>query len=189
MSGEEPKTDILHIPVISQSPGWIGGQWYVPNSSGGYHGLLKTWWEHFGLKGDGLLIGEGGEGGQQVTKAFEEAYNVKAYSVGLANADIVWDVTTRFPAIKRQYDWIICQATLEHVTDPVATIKNLADVLKSEGRIYLHTCGPEFPIHRYPLDCYRFLPDALRAMAELACLDIDDLYWTPAHCFAVYRKR
>lgn len=189
MSGGEPKTDILRIPVISQNPGgWIGGQWYVPNSSGGYHGLLKTWWEYFGLKGEGLLIGEEGEGGQQVKKAFEEAYNVKAYTVGLSNADIVWDITRQFHE-KREYEWIICQAVLEHITDPVATIKNLADVLKSGGRIYLHTCGPEYPIHRYPLDCYRFLPDALRAMPQLANLDIDDLYWTTAHCFAVYRKR
>jgi len=186
--GEWPKTDLLRIPVISQNPGWIGGAWYLPNSSGGYHGLLKTWWEYFGLKGAGLLIGEEGESGKQVKKAFEETYNVKAYSVGLSNADILWDITREFHE-KREYDWIICQATLEHVTDPVAAIKNLATVLKSGGRIYLHTAGIEFPIHRYPLDCYRFLPDGLRAMAQLAHLDIDDLYWTTLHCFAVYRKR
>lgn len=160
---------------------WEG--WYRP-----YHAILIKWCHHFGLNGAGLVIGEEGQGGQNTKELFEETFSVKAYTVGLANADIVWDITTPLQTNKK-YNWIMCQATLEHVTDPVAAIKNMAKLLNVGGRLYLHTVGPEFPLHRRPLDCYRYFRDALIAFAELANLEIDDICYTKSHCFAVYRRK
>lgn len=179
-------TEILGIKV-PPSTGWVGGHWAISNRSGGYHGLLKQWCDHFGLEGTGLVIGEQGQFGENVKKAFKDKYDVEVYSVGLSNADIVWDITKPLETEKK-YGWIMCQATLEHVTDPVAAVKNMANILKKGGRIYIHTVGPDSSYHAHPIDCYRFFRDALIAMAELAHLEIDDIFWTRHHCFVVYKK-
>lgn len=180
-------TEVLGIETGS-STAWIGGHWSVANESGGYHGLLKTWFDYFGLQGKGLVVGEQGEAGDAVKNAFRSEYGVEVYSVGLSNADIVWDITKPLETDER-YDWIVCQAVLEHVKDPVAAVRNMGNVLKKGGRLYIHTVGPGFPYHAYPIDCYRFFRAALVGMAEIANLEIDDMLWTNSHCFAVYRKR
>jgi len=167
---------------------WIGGCWKVENASGGYHGLLKKWWDHFGLKGKGLIIGEEGIYGENIKRRLKETYSsIEVFTVGLEDADIVWDIT-KPPKSDAVYDWIICQAVLEHVKDPASAIKNLADTLKEGGYIYIHTHGPEFGYHAYPIDCYRFFRDALIALAELNGLEIADILWEPQHCFVVYKK-
>jgi len=117
----------LEVPVIN---GWVGGCYYVPNSSGGYHGILKRWWDIFGLKGVGLVIGEREPYAffvkRKIRKDFPEALPM---AVDLLNSDINWDITK---SLKREpfAEWIICQAVLEHVKDPIAAIKNLTSVLK-----------------------------------------------------------
>lgn len=180
-------TEVLGIETGPRTD-WIGGHWPVANQSGGYHGLLKKWFDHFGLRGKGLVVGEPGEGGEAVKNAFRSEYGVEVYSVDISSADIVWDITKPLDTDER-YDWIVCQATLEHVSDPVAAVRNMGSVLKKGGRLYIHTCGPEFPYHKAPIDCYRFFRDALVSMAQIANLDIDDLLWTNSHCFAAYRRR
>ena len=180
-------TEVLGIET-GLSTAWIGGHWPVANESGGYHGLLKTWFDHFGLQGNGLVVGEQGEAGEAVKNAFRNEYGVEVYSVGLSDADIAWDITKPLET-EEEYGWIVCQAVLEHVTDPVAAIKNMSALLTKGGRLYVHTCGPGFPYHPYPIDCFRFFRDALVAMAEIANLEIDDMLWTNSHCFAAYRSR
>lgn len=180
-------TEIQGIGVVL-STAWQGGHWAVANQSQGYHGLLKKWFDHFGLQGMGLVIGESGEFGEAVKAAFRSEYNVETYSVDLSNADIIWDITKPLDTEKK-YDWIVCQAVLEHVKDPVAAVRNMGNILKRGGRLYIHTHGPGFPAHAGPIDCYRFFRDALVAMAEVANLEIDDMLWTNLHCFAVYRRK
>lgn len=138
----------LEVPVIN---GWVGGCYYVPNSSGGYHGILKRWWDIFGLKGVGLVIGEKKPYAsfvkRRLQKDFPEALPI---AVDLSNSDINWDITK--PLNREPFaEWIICQAVLEHVKDPIAAIKNLTSVLKN-GLLYLHSHGNEFPYHAYPID-------------------------------------
>jgi SAM-dependent methyltransferase len=182
-------TEILKIECREAWGFWVGGRWPVHNQSGGYHGLLKIWWDLFGLQGRGLVIGEEGIFGKNVKKKLKEAYPLatEISTVGLRDADIIWDITkpleTNWP-----YDWIICQAVMEHVSDPVSAVKNMAQVLRRNGRLFVHTHGPEFPHHPYPQDCYRFFRDALVAWADLAHLELIDLLWDPRHCFAAYRK-
>jgi len=181
------KTEVQGIKV-RLTPSWQGGLWPIANKSGGYHGLFKKWFAHFGLEGTGLVIGEPGESGEAVKNAFKSEYGVEVYSVDLSKADIVWDITKPLET-EKEYDWIVCQAVLEHVSDPVAAVRNMGNILKKGGRLYIHTCGPGFQYHPNPTDCFRFFRDALIAMAEVADLEIDDLLWTTLHCFAVYRRR
>ena len=181
-------TEILRLEVRVFN-GWVGGCYYVPNSSGGYHGILKHWWKIFGLKGVGLVIGERKPYAsfvkRKIQKDFPEALPI---AVDLSNSDINWDITK--PLNREPFcEWIICQAVLEHVKDPIAAIKNLSAILKKNGLLYLHSHGNDFPYHAYPIDVYRFMKDALIVFAELANLEILDMLWTPKHCFAVYKKK
>ena len=187
-----PETEVLKIQ-IGPNTDWIGGHWIIPERVGGYHGLLKQWFDHFGLEGKGLVIGEPGSGGEAVKQGFKDEYGVEAYSVDMAEdpfVDIVWDITKPLET-EEKYGWIVCQAVLEHVTDPVASVKNMSALLQPGGRLYIHVPGPDFPYHAYPVDCYRFFRDALVAWAEIADLEIDDLLCTPEfrHYFVVYRRR
>lgn len=180
-------TEILKIDC-KYVGGWIGGCWGVENESGGYHGLLKKWWDHFGLKGRGLVIGEEGINGENVKKKLKDTYpNTEVLTASLNDADVIWDIT-RPLKVKRDYDWIICQAVLEHVKDPVAAVKNMTHVLKKNGYIFIHTHSPEFEYHPYPVDCYRFFRDAFVALAEVANLEIVDIFWEPRHCFVAFKK-
>ena len=166
---------------------YVGGQWH------GYHGLLKKWWDHFGLEGRGLIIGEEGdegEYGKHIKEHLKKTYPkiTEVFTASFHSADIIWDITKPLKT-ERGYDWIICQAVLEHVTDPVSAVKNMIAVIKQNGFLYIHTHGWAFGEHRWPIDCYRFYRDALIAWAELANLEIADMVWSPKHVFVAYIRR
>ena len=48
---KEPETGIIYsdskINWNIKCTRAVGGKFIVPNSSGGYHGLLKAWWEYY----------------------------------------------------------------------------------------------------------------------------------------------
>ena len=176
----------------------------VPNKSGFYHDGLKAWFDNFRLSGYGLLIGDRIGVKPILKKRYSEI--IESYSVELEkdSGDIEWDITQPFrisvgarmnfySADKKNFpfDWIICQAVLEHVIDPVAAMKNLSNVLKPMGLLFLHVPGIGCPEHKFPIDCYRFFKDSLIAFQELAGLDMIDFYSKTGkdHFLALYRKR
>lgn len=93
-----------------------------------------------------------------------------------ANVDLV---------LKRPYEWreiasnsvdvLVSGQVLEHVEYFWITALEVSRVLKPGGIACLiaPSSGPE---HRYPVDCWRFYPDGMRAFAKLARL----------HCLEVY---
>lgn len=68
-------------------------------------------------------------------------------------------------------DVFISGQTFEHIEFFWITIKEIARVLKPGGMccIIAPSAGP---IHRYPVDCWRFYPDGFAALAKYAGLDI-----------------
>lgn len=191
------KTEILKIE-IEEDTAWVGGRWEMPNSSNGYYGLLKTWFDHFGLKGKGLLIGERTQEVKSVFQsAFPEAeFQTADFSDSVGNIkqespDIHWDICNPFQTkdLNMKVDFVICQAVLEHVIDPYGAVYNMLSVLKKGGRLFIHTHSPQFQEHRFPIDCYRFLRDVWTEYATAFEVDIDDLLWLDRHCFVVYKKR
>jgi hypothetical protein len=76
---------------------------------------------------------------------------------------------------------------LEHVKDPVASVKNLAKNLNPNGFVYLHSHGPNFRYHPYPINCYCFFRDGIVALAELSNLEIVDMLWTSVHWFMLLK--
>ena len=81
-------------------------------------------------------------------------------------------------------DVLVSGQAFEHIEFFWRTMREIARVLKSGGLccIIAPSKGPE---HRYPVDCWRFYPDGVRAMARYAGLDVvqAETDWRPG----VYR--
>lgn len=165
----------------------------VPNRSGLIWQPFVEWWEIFDLKGDGLLIGETySDHGQEMKSFFSGITKGEGKIVlsSLSDSDVNWDITQPYEGYYSpfEFDWILCQAVLEHVIDPVQATKNLVAVLKVNGFLYLHSHGPEFQEHRHPIDCWRFLRDGVIALADQSGARIVDMLYTSSHWFLLLQK-
>jgi SAM-dependent methyltransferase len=71
----------------------------------------------------------------------------------------------------RSVDIVISGQAFEHIEFPWVSILEVARVLRPGGLLILivPSSGPE---HRYPLDCWRFYPDGITALAHWADLDV-----------------
>jgi len=69
------------------------------------------------------------------------------------------------------FDVVVSGQALEHIEYPWRTIEEMARVLRRGGVAFVivPSAGPE---HRHPVDCWRFLPDGLRALATWAGLGV-----------------
>lgn len=187
---EVSKTEILGLHASAENGFWVGGHFQVNNMSRGYHGILKKWWDITELSGRVLLVGESGNFGDDVKRRLRETYPKisEVLTTDLENADINWDISGEPKNIGERFDHIICQAVLEHVKDPVASVKNLAANVNEGGFLYVHSHGPNFPYHPHPIHCYCFYRDGIIALAELANLKIVDMLWTDSHWFLFLKK-
>ena len=105
----------------------------------------------------------------------EPAWHYKGVDLAIGeNVDLV---------LKNPYDWreiatasidvVISGQAFEHIEFFWETMREIARVLKPAGLccIIAPSSGPE---HRFPIDCWRFYPDGLRAMARYAGLEVLD---------------
>lgn len=90
--------------------------------------------------------------------------------------DILIQDPTRLPVDDASVDIVVSGQMLEHCEFFWLTFTEMVRVLKPGGFLFLiaPSAGPE---HRYPVDCYRFYPDAFRALAKYANCRLVDL-WT-----------
>lgn len=161
----------------------------APNKSGLYWGVFDKWWKEVSLFGNVLSVGDEYPQGRELKSYLSRRFPMidNIFIDSLSDSDLDWNITEKFFYSVR-FDWIICQAVLEHVSDPVAAVKNMAEVLNPTGFIMLHSHGPGFPEHRHPIDCYRFLRDGVVALANQADLTIIDMLWTDRHWFLFAKK-
>lgn len=92
------------------------------------------------------------------------------------NVDIVLRDVYSWRALRSaSFDVVVSGQTLEHVEYPWMTVMEVARVLKPAGICCLiaPSAGRE---HRYPLDCWRFYADGVRALARYAALDVVEAY-------------
>ena len=91
------------------------------------------------------------------------------------SVDIVADDPFNYPIPDEAYDLVISGSTMEHVTAVWRWVPELVRVLKPGGTLIIITHW-QFKEHRYPLDCWRILPDGMRYLfddtAVLADYDI-----------------
>jgi SAM-dependent methyltransferase len=92
------------------------------------------------------------------------------------NVDIVAHEPYRFPVADASYAAVISGQTLEHVQKTWLFLPELARVLQPGGLLALIT-HYNYPEHRYPVDCWRFLPDGMQVLLdEAGCLTRYSIY-------------
>lgn len=95
--------------------------------------------------------------------------------------DIVVDQPYRWRNVKsNSFDVVVSGQAFEHIEFPWVTIHEIRRVLRAGGWgcLVVPSAGPE---HRYPIDCWRFYPDGLIALANWADLDVEraHTWWEP----------
>ncbi|GFI68593.1 hypothetical protein IMSAG249_00410 [Lachnospiraceae bacterium] len=88
------------------------------------------------------------------------------------NVDIVLEEAYHWKNIKsKTFDCVVCGQMLEHDEFFWLTMLEIKRIMKHGGLccIIAPSSGPE---HRYPVDCYRYYPDGLRAAARYAGLEV-----------------
>lgn len=92
------------------------------------------------------------------------------------NVDIVLQTPYEWKNIKsKSFDCVVCGQMLEHDEFFWLTMLEIKRIMKPNGICCLiaPSGGPE---HRYPVDCYRYYPDGLRAVARYAGLETLEAY-------------
>lgn len=130
-------------------------------------------------------------GGADVNGSYSPLFkDCKYTSLDHAGADI--NVTGYdWPIADEAFDAVISGQALEHDGWFWLTLQNIARVLKPTGHaiVIVPQVGM---VHRYPVDCYRFLPDSMEALARWAKLTLvetssdDESRWKDLG--AVFRK-
>lgn len=96
------------------------------------------------------------------------------------NVDIVMPEPYVIPAEPFSRGLVMCIATLEHVVKPWSLVCSMTRLVSQSGCLLLAIPGV-WKVHRYPLDCWRVLPDGMRALIEdVAGLTVHDI-WETAH--------
>jgi len=118
-------------------------------------------------------------GGANVNGNYSDIFsgpNVRFLGMDLAagpGVDIVLEDPYRFPLEAGSVDFVISGQMLEHCEFFWMAFAEMARVLKPDGFIFL-IAPSAGPIHRYPVDCYRYYPDAYQALAKFTgCYLVD----------------
>lgn len=169
---------------------WVGGTHSVKNTSGGYHGLLQQWWDHYKpINADWLLISEKND----VKSSFQVSYPKDSFStLEYYSEDVDYQLNLcdrNFPNLHRKFDIILCQATLEHVYDPFTAVLNMTNLLSKNGVLLLHTHDPSMFYHPYPRDYFRFYSDWFIDLPNnIKNIELVELYNANSHFFAAYKN-
>ena len=112
-------------------------------------------------------------GGADVNGGYREVFadpqfHYKTVDLAEGNGvDIVLEDPYRFPLKDHSIDIILSGQMLEHCEFFWLSFAEMMRVLKPDGFLFL-VAPSAGPIHSYPVDCYRFYPDAYRALAKYA---------------------
>ncbi len=92
------------------------------------------------------------------------------------NVDIVLKNPYRWKELKsRCADVVISGQAFEHIEFFWITIMEMMRILKPGGFICIIAPSAGFP-HRYPVDCWRFYEEGMKALARFATLDVLETY-------------
>ncbi len=91
------------------------------------------------------------------------------------NVDVVSPDPYHFPFADNAFDVVISGSTMEHVQAIWLWVPELARVVRPGGMLAIIT-HTSYPYHRYPVDCWRILPDGGRYLFDLTgCLERYDI--------------
>lgn len=104
------------------------------------------------------------------------------------NVDIVfnnmynWDIESKF------FDVVISGQAIEHIQDMKQWIIEVSRIIKVGGILCIITPW-QFPIHRFPIDCWRILPDGMTwLLRDAGKLDILNIYMAEDDIIGIARK-
>jgi len=78
----------------------------------------------------------------------------------------------------RSFDLVISGQVMEHVERPWEWIKQVRETVIHGGLICIIVPHVQKE-HKYPLDCYRFFPDGMKALFNYADIEIMECYKNP----------
>lgn len=166
--------------------------WYINTPEGrrdnnGYAAPFPIWWRKYSLQGTGYFIGEQRPQVEWINKKLKRYFpDVKSgLGVDIENSDINFDI--QFGSLDH-VDFIFCMAVLEHVYDPIMVLRNLVNSLRHGGLLCVSVPSQGFKQHRRPVDCYRFLEDAMGAFAACTMTQLLDYALCVNEWCAIYRK-
>ena len=97
------------------------------------------------------------------------------------NVDIVIKDAYQYPFPDNNFDIIICGQCLEHSFHPWKVVNEIGRVTKKCGFACL--IAPwQWPIHRFPVDCFRILPDGMNQIMKDAGFEVLTCYATESRC-------
>lgn len=162
---------------------------YIPaaNASCGFHGILLAMIEYYGPGKNVLLLSEPPD----VLPVFQErfpqtSFEITSYSGRLCE-EYEFDLNIFTPSEKK-YDIVFSQATLEHISRPSIAIENMVERCYVGGFVIIHTHGPECPLHRFPIDCVRFLRDFYFDLEKYIPARVEAFSEVGVHQFIVYTR-
>lgn len=145
------------------------------------HGVLGGRWGEFldeldAIPADAVVLDHGA--GEATLRGRLPGRRYFALDMGVGHGgwdysalDVVGDVM-RLPLRDRSVDVVVSKQVLEHVPEPVATLREIARVLRPGGRVLLST-NQAWPQHQQPHDFFRFTLYGLRHCFSSAGLDVD----------------
>ena len=89
----------------------------------------------------------------------------------------------------KKYDVVVTTQVMEHVRKPWLWIKDIAEICKSGGLIYICTPCGGVALHEFPIDCWRTWPEGMRAVLEEVDVDVLDVYTQGEDTTGIARKR
>ncbi|MHA2366120.1 MAG: class I SAM-dependent methyltransferase [Candidatus Hodarchaeales archaeon] len=87
------------------------------------------------------------------------------------NVDIVVEDPYDWKEIKDKYDLIVSANVFEHIEFPWLTMKEIEKHMKI-GSFCLILAPSRGPEHKFPVDCWRFYPDGMKALAKWVDLKV-----------------
>jgi SAM-dependent methyltransferase len=130
-----------------------------------------------GLYGKGLDIGHDGE----YTFKSDNITRLNIYPG--ENIDVVYDGDI-IPFEDKTFDKILLRCILEHVNNPDSLLKEASRTLKENGVMVIEVPFIN-PIHAAPIDNFRFTPNGLKIILSAQNLQIDSIFYTEDHNWAI----
>lgn len=91
------------------------------------------------------------------------------------NVDVVVKDPNSWPELPSdEFDIVMSSSCLEHAEQPWTVMREKARVCKPGGLIFM-SMPSRGHYHPYPIDCWRFMPDGMRALAKWANLNVLEL--------------
>jgi len=120
-------------------------------------------------------------GGANVNGSYADIFSLDKFNYVAADisesegVDLVLNDPYKLPFADHSVDIIISGQAFEHIEYFWLLFEEMSRVLSHDGWLFL-IAPSAGPIHQYPVDCYRFYPDAFYALARYAELTAIDVH-------------